>query len=73
MLGWVVFVVVTSSLVVPGIGPTVLAHPREAAPLATPYPVSAPVAGRNGSFSVETTTVLANNTTLPGNFLASNG
>jgi YVTN family beta-propeller protein len=70
-LGLVVFVLLASSIAVPGIAPTAHSAPP-AAPSGTSR-VLAPSGGSNGSFSVETTTVLANNTTLPGNFLASNG
>ncbi len=71
LLGLVVFVLLASSIAVPGIAPTAHSAPP-AAPSGTSR-VLAPSGGSNGSFSVETTTVLANNTTLPGNFLASNG
>ncbi|EQD47349.1 YVTN beta-propeller repeat-containing protein, partial [mine drainage metagenome] len=71
LLGLAVFLLLTSSLIVPG---SLSAAPTGSGPLSggsSPPPGTPP--GSNGSFSVATTTVLANNTTQPGNFLASNG
>ena len=69
-----VVVLLTSSGLAPGVlAPSApAARAAQGGPLAGPL-VAAPSAGSNGSFSVETTAVLANNTTRPGNFLASNG
>ncbi len=74
LLGLVVFVLVSASLVVPENIPGAVLGPSEGSTLsAAPSPAPSSSLGSSGSFSVETTTVLANQTTLPGNFLASNG
>ncbi|MFG1530320.1 MAG: YncE family protein, partial [Thermoplasmata archaeon] len=71
-------VAVAFLLTVPGIAPGALSPTPPAASGGSLRPTGGPPSaassgGPNGSFSVSATTVLANNTTVPGNFLASNG